>query len=69
MDKQERIKMLRRHVAEAQTEQTAIQNKLANATLAPNDPQMMVWRNRLAYWERIERDYRARLERLLQDRD
>jgi hypothetical protein len=69
MTDRERIELLRRHVAEAQAEQTAIQNKLANATLAPDAPQMMAWRIRLEHWERIERDYRARLERLLQDRD
>jgi hypothetical protein len=69
MSKQERIKLLRRHVAEAQTEQTRIQSKLVNSALAPDDPQMATWRLRLAHWERVEREYRARLQRLLQEQD
>jgi len=69
MTDQERIKMLRRHVDEARSEQAKIQAKMANSALALDDPQMVAWRIRLEHWERIERDYRARLERLLQDRD
>ncbi len=65
----DRIRLYQHHIAEAQAEQAKAQSQLANSVIPPDDPQVMAWRNRLAYWERMEREYRARLERLLRDGD
>ncbi len=67
MSKQDRIRLYQHHITEAQGKQAQIQRQLVNAALAPDDPQMATWRNRLAYWERVEREYRSRLERVLRE--
>ncbi len=69
MSKQERIALFRRHVAEAQTEKAKIQSKMASSTLALDSPEWAALRIRLKHWERMEREYRAKLDRLLQDRE
>ncbi len=69
MSKRERINLFKRHIAEAQTEKAKIQAKMASSTLALDSPEWAALRIRLEHWDRVEREYRARLERLLRERD
>ena len=67
MNRDDRIKHYRQRIAEAQTEQAHLQAQIANAHLEMGDAQILAWRNRFAHLERMEREYRARLERALRD--
>ena len=67
MPNEERVKLYQRHISEAQSEQARWQAKIANAPLDMQDEQILIWRNRIRFWEQLEQTYRARLEQALKN--